>query len=984
MMRITRLLLALVLVATSFVMTRPACADGAADLYAVAASQYARKDWEASIIAFDRFLNDYPNHSLIGPIYFYRGEALIQLEDFAAARESYAEFLARVENHASRPQAEFRIAECAYLTGDLAQAQAEFDAFVADHKDHPLQSHALPYMGEIALANQEYGRAEQLFRGAKAVAATPAMKGEADLGLARTLRESGQLAAARQAYHAALAQDIAEKQDARFELGVLEYRLGQHRIAVEQLTAVADAGGRQSAIAKLWIAKAYYEVRDWPQAEQRLRDLARDPALVPYRDEIAYLSARIRLEQGGTSEGLTQLEKLLDDYPASPWCDEALYYVAEAAVITGDLDKATAAAQRLALEYPIREATPQAIRLVVRKRLEKEEYAAAIKLLESLGIDDVAPEVDATATAWRFELPYLRGIAQLGAGNAKQAAEYLEAALEATDLAAQQGSAYYALGLAADRSGQDADAARRFAQYLEVAPNGDEASASRLLLAAALARIGQLDGAKVAYAQVDPATCDQRLYLLTTRRLAETALKAGDKQWAGELFQKLAQDGNPEEFVKAGVAGLSWVRLDAASDDTAAAAIEQLIQKDPTNPLIPPVLSARAKVLVERGQSAAALTLYQQIYRDYPESDLAPSAMLNAAQILNDRQEYGRAAEIYRSLIQAPSAEMQLDDLHYRLGWALVDQGKPEAAADQWRILCEHYPDSQLWTDAAYRRAEGLMTAGHTAEATQLLQQVAAKEDQHVSPHAVYLLGQIAVGQSDWETVARQMAKLESGEAGEQLQIMASFWHAEALFHQQKFGDAAKRFENVDILARGRDLPWNSTVALRRAQLAAHLGDWDEAFRLADLAVISFPDFEQRYELDYLRGRCLARQARFADARAAYQMVVDSQLGGASETAAMAQWMIGETYFHQKNYQSAIQAYSRVAALYNFPRWKAGSLLQIGKCYEISRQWDKAQKYYDEVAVGYPESFFASEAQQRLSVVKQRRETAEVNTTERR
>ncbi|MCC9607755.1 tetratricopeptide repeat protein [Blastopirellula sp. JC732] len=984
MMRNIRLLLALVLIATSFVMTKPACADGPADLYAVAASQYARKDWEAAIVAFDRFIDDYPNHSLAGPIYFYRGEALIQLEDFDAARKSYEQFLQRVQTHASRPQAEFRIAECYYLTGDLEHAKADFDTFVASRKEDRLYAHALPYLGEIALANEKYDNAEQLFREAKTIAPNAAMQGEAELGLARTLRESGQLTAARQAYRNALKQEITEKQDAKFELGVVEYRLGNHRVAVDLLNEVANAGERNSAVAKLWIAKAYYEVRDWPQAEQRLQDLAKDESLKQYRDEIDYLTARIRLEQGGTSEGLTLLEQLLVDYPASPWCDESLYYLAEAAIVTGDVDKASVAAERLILEYPNREATPKAVRLVAGKRLEKEQYAAALQLLDSLGSDDVSPEMKKTAAAWRFELPYLRGIAQLGAGNASQAAQLLTAAIKATDDPQQQGSAYYALGLAADRSGEDADAARNFAKYLEVCPSGDEAPASRLLLAAALARIGQLDDAKATYALVDRTKCDPRLYLLTTRRLAETAMKAGDKQWAGELFEKLAEEGNPEEFIKSGVAGLSWVQLDAVDNETSTAAIQQLIEKDPTSTFIPSVLSGRAKVLLDRNQAAEALAIYQQIYRDYPESDQAPGAMLTAAQILNDRKEFGRAAELFRALIQAPSQEMQLDDLHYRLGWALVDQGKPEAAADQWRMICENYPQSELWSDAAYRRAESLLTDGQADEATKVLQQIVAKGDANVAPHATYLLGQIAVGAADWETAAAQMAKLETPSSDEQLRMMASFWHAEALFHQQKFSDASKLFNDVDSLARGRELPWSSTVALRRAQLAAHLGSWEESLRLAELAVVSFPDFEQRYELDYLRGRCLARQARFAEARDAYQLVIDSRLGGATETAAMAQWMVGETYFHQKNYQAAIQAYSRVAALYNFPRWKAGSLLQIGKCYEISRQWDKAQKYYDEVAANYPESFFAGEAQQRLNVVKQRRETADVNTTERR
>ncbi|UUO09237.1 tetratricopeptide repeat protein [Blastopirellula sp. J2-11] len=965
-------------------MTRPACADGAAELYAVAASQYARKDWEAAIVAFDRFLYDYPDHSLTGPLLFYRGEALIQLEDFADARKSYEDFLQRVQTHANRSQAEFRIAECYYLTGDLEAAQTQFETFITAHQDHALYAHALPYLGEIALADQDYDMAEQLFRKAKAAAPSLTMQGEAELGLARTLRDSGQLSAARTAYHAALKQELSEAHDARFELGVLEYRLGEHRVAVEHLTEVANAGDRHSDVAKLWIAKAYYGVRDWPQAEQRLQELANEEKLSQYRDEIDYLSARIRLEQGGTSEGLTQLEQLLKDHPTSPWCDEALFYLAEAAVVTGDLDKATVTAQRLIVEHPRQEATPQGVRLVVRKWLEQENYTRAIELLASPEIDEVAPDLEKTAAAWSFELPYLRGVAQLGAGNVKQAMRQLETAIAATDLPQQQGSAYYALGLAADRSGEDANAARHFAKYLEVSPTGEEASASRLLLASSLARIGQLEDAKTTYAQVDRANCETRLYWLTTRRLAETALKSGDKSWAGELFQKLTQDGNPEEFVKAGVAGLSWVQLDAASDETSAAAIEQLIEKDPTSTLIPAVLSARAQILLQRDQAAEALTIYQQIYRDYPDSDAAPAAMLSAAQLLNQRKEYGRAAELYRALIQAPSKDLQRDDLHYQLGWALHDQGNQAAAAEQWRIICENYPQSQLWSDAAYRRAEQLLTTKQPNEAKALLQQIVDSGDAQVAPHATYLLGQIAVSQSDWEAVATQMAKLEGGDNGEELQTMASFWHAESLFHQHKFSEAAKLFNDVDALARGRELSWNATVSLRRAQLAAHLGDWDEALRLADLAVVSHPDFEQRFELDYLRGRCLARQANFAEARKAYQRVIDSRLGGATETAAMAQWMIGETYFHQKNYQSAIQAYSRVAALYDFPRWKAGSLLQIGKCYEISRQWDKAQKYYDEVSAGYPKSFFAGEAQQRLSVVRQRRETAGVKTTEQR
>ena len=120
------------------------------------------------------------------------------------------------------------------------------------------------------------------------------------------------------------------------------------------------------------------------------------------------------------------------------------------------------------------------------------------------------------------------------------------------------------------------------------------------------------------------------------------------------------------------------------------------------------------------------------------------------------------------------------------------------------------------------------------------------------------------------------------------------------------------------------------------------------------------------YEVDYLLGRCLASQASFQSAREAYGQVIGSPVGGKSETAAMAQWMIGESYLHQQRYEEAIRAYLRVEILYDFPHWQAAGLLQAGKCYEIQGSRSEAVRLYARLLNEYPDSTYAVEASKLL------------------
>src|SRR5690606_3205615 len=135
---------------------------------------------------------------------------------------------------------------------------------------------------------------------------------------------------------------------------------------------------------------------------------------------------------------------------------------------------------------------------------------------------------------------------------------------------------------------------------------------------------------------------------------------------------------------------------------------------------------------------------------------------------------------------------------------------------------------------------------------------------------------------------------------------------------------------------------------------------------VAESVARDYPEFDQLYEADYVIGRCFAAEADFEKARAAYRRVLQSGTGSKSETAAKAQWMIGESYFHQEDYKAALREYLRVEILYPYPQWQAVAMLQAGKCHERLGQWKEAAEIYSQLMTKYGKSEVSVEAAARL------------------
>ena len=160
--------------------------------------------------------------------------------------------------------------------------------------------------------------------------------------------------------------------------------------------------------------------------------------------------------------------------------------------------------------------------------------------------------------------------------------------------------------------------------------------------------------------------------------------------------------------------------------------------------------------------------------------------------------------------------------------------------------------------------------------------------------------------------------------------------------------------------------PW---VRLRLAQCLGKLERWDDATNVAEDGLVQFGDFSNAHEFTFVKARALEARGMLDDAQELYLDVIESDSGNGSETAAIAQWRIGETHFHRENYSIAIESYQKVDALYNYAQWKKAAILQAGKCQEHLGNWKHAAKLYTQLIEKFPESTMAMQAKERLVLI---------------
>lgn len=912
--------------------------DSARNQYVVGSSHYSAGRWKLASAEFRRFVDQFPRHPKTSNATFYLGESLVQLRRFHDAADAFEQVVVRHPSDPRSDRALFRWGESLMLVGDDVSAARLLERFRDRHPEHPLNEFALYYLGNLA-AKRGDSRAIEYYS-----------------ELLRAFPGSA---------HAA---------EARLQLGIQYYRNGGLSDAMHQFGLVetdyplADSPHSTDlrTRARYWTGVTQLARKDFDNAAKTLLSVESINSNHPLVAAATYFAAESFRASERCKRANQAYTRVVRDHGDSKWADDALLGRIRVASINGQHIAVEQLAQEFGELFEKSEHLASVLELRARSLIARTEYQKAEEhLMHGIQLCGRGVPSGQTPTSDSHEqlnsLRFMASLCCLGQDKWSDALRHLDQiSLNSADSLAAR--AALVRGCAKLELGRHSEATDDLQTALsELVDESIRDRCRAKLVRAHLAQERHADAENV-YRSIENGDVDCRFE--SARRIADQLSNDREYNRAVIFYQELLQSDQPDHR-GAGYQGLAWCHYRLGDDRQAAAAFRTFIKDFPNHELVSQSTLMLARCLESSGDSkrAAIAVLHQANW--HGSDDVAVEAWLTQARLLDT---CGRTHAAIIALEEAchdnTICQDDLDRVLYRLGWLYQTSNQQIAAKRAFQMLHQEHPQSPLWADATYRLAKIQTELNEIDEAAVVLERLfRSSQDCNIYPHALLLQANVSSKTGAWQETLSLVKQLVDEYCHLEIGREAEYWQAEASFRVGELDVARQRFRSLSFLPETAVKPqWQAIVPLRLAQLSAWNENWTEAARQARIVLDRYPTFSQSFEADYLLGRCLAIEAKFSKAREHYARVLDSENAAKTETPAMAQWMIGETYFHQKNYEKAICAYLRVDILYQNRHWQAAALLQAAKCFELINEVEDAANIYSRLIAEFPDTAFASQA----------------------
>ncbi len=337
---------------------------------------------------------------------------------------------------------------------------------------------------------------------------------------------------------------------------------------------------------------------------------------------------------------------------------------------------------------------------------------------------------------------------------------------------------------------------------------------------------------------------------------------------------------------------------------------------------------------------------------------------LQLVRLLAESNRVDQATTLLNQLAKQHPQQLPADRINLEQGWLYLSSQDFAKARNSFEAFGVANRGSAAGSQALLKAAEIAHQMGDLDGAKRNLEQLSESNLAADLKSAYwYRRGRLSFDRQDYPDAESAFSNLEKlgGDAGNPFRDAGRYWLAESAAARNDDALATQRFQKLvtqpDLPARYRE---TAQLRLLQQRLAKRQIDGlvEEASALTQKAETN----EVKLESVLLIGETYVRQAKFDQARAQFQKVIDSSnpadsTNGSADSAevrAKATFYLGQTYFHQQRYREAAKLFQTVDTRFELPRWQSLALFEAAKCYSALNESEPVEAAINRLKNQFP------------------------------
>lgn len=390
-----------------------------------------------------------------------------------------------------------------------------------------------------------------------------------------------------------------------------------------------------------------------------------------------------------------------------------------------------------------------------------------------------------------------------------------------------------------------------------------------------------------------------------------------------------------------------------------------------------------------------AVTQFRRLLRIYPFSQLREQAAYNIAYIYLNTGNYDQAIEEFRTVISRYPGTEWAARSQYNIGDSYYNAGNFEAAIEAYRQVLEDYPRSRYIIEAIdgiqfaqlsaglddtstnaleeflsdnptsatadrlrYRQAENVFQTGdYQAAVREFRQYLRITNNRNLMPDAYFNMGDAYLRIGNKREAAETFTTLVNDFPESERAAPALAELARIQFELGNYQESKRRYE--ELAEKDNRYEQEAILGIGNSNLA--LGNKDDARQDFERVLTINPDSHAaRNGL----GKVLLRDGRIEEARRFFNLVSDNDN---TAIGAEAQYLVGEAFREEGDSERAVEAYLRVATLFEaYGEWAAEAQYRVAEIYIREGRRGDAISLLNAIIERYPDTDGARRAERLL------------------